>query len=257
MLKTSWMPFLYRTVPGREDGPDILGRFSIYYLAVLAIPALTVVLLAREFILLIGDPRYNGVYPLVPWFILIYFIQAMTAAITTLASRPNRMRREQFAGGEVTVSAFDGTTLWTSRGGGPAREAPGPQAAYARQDAEFDSVFVDFREKGHAISLVGRDRRDGADVFHLKVTKKGGPPQDYYLDAATGLERAVSVTLQGPAGPVTIATEFGDYRKQDGRMLPFSIRQRVNGTVTASTIIETVEFNVPVDAAAFTMPRGK
>lgn len=183
--------------------------------------------------------------------------QAMTAAITTLASRPNRMRREQFAGGEVTVSAFDGTTLWTSRGSGPAREAPGPQAAYARQDAEFDSVFVDFREKGHAISLVGRDRRDGADVFHLKVTKKGGPPQDYYLDAATGLERAVSVTLQGPAGPVTIATEFGDYRKQDGRMLPFSIRQRVNGAVTASTVIETVEFNVPVEASAFTMPRGK
>lgn len=183
--------------------------------------------------------------------------EGRTAAVTMIAKRPNMMRREQAAGGETIVSAFDGKSLWMARGSMPPVEAPGPQAAYASQDAEFDSVFVDYKEKGHAISLVGREQRDGVDVFHLKVTKKGGPPQDYYLDAATGLERVVVVRIPAGGAATTILTELGDYREVDGRMVPFSIRQRVTGAVMASTTLDRVEFNVPVDDAIFKMPRAK
>jgi outer membrane lipoprotein-sorting protein len=183
--------------------------------------------------------------------------EAKSATITMLAKRPNMMRREQVVGGENMVNAFDGSVLWVSRGTMPPEEIPGPQAAYARQDAEFDSVFVDYKQKGHSIQLVGREKRDGKDVFHLKVTKKGGPPQDYYLDAATGLEQAVSVTVAPRGENTTITTELGDYREVDGRMVPFSIRQLVNGTVNASTTIDKVEFNVPADDALFRMPSPK
>ena len=70
-------------------------------------------------------------------------VAAKSATTTMLAKRPNKMRREQTIDGESFVSAFDGTTLWVQRDAQPPEEAPGPQAAYARQDAEFDSVFVD------------------------------------------------------------------------------------------------------------------
>lgn len=183
--------------------------------------------------------------------------QAKTAEITMLAKRPNMMRREQTVDGESMVSAFDGTSLWMSRGTMPPQEAPGPQAAYTRQDAEFDSVFVDYKEKGTSIQLVGTEKRDGKDVFHLKVTKKGGPPQDYYLDAATGLEKAVSVTVSPGGRPTVITTELADYREMDGRMIPFTIRQLVNGMVNASTTIDKVEFNVPADDSLFMMPSAK
>lgn len=180
-----------------------------------------------------------------------------SAAITMVAKRPNLMRREQVLKGENVVSAFDGTTLWMARGSMPPQEAPGPQAAYARQDAEFDSVFVDYKKKGTAIALIGKEKLEGTEVFHLKVTKKGGPPQDYYLDASTGLERVVSVTVNPGGTPTTIATELGDYREVDGRKVPFSIRQRVNGAVSASTTIDKVEFNVPMEDSFFSMPAPK
>jgi outer membrane lipoprotein-sorting protein len=177
--------------------------------------------------------------------------------VTMLAKRPNLMRREQTLNGETMVSAFDGTTLWMARGTMPPQPAPGPRAAYSMQDAEFDSVFVDYKEKGHSVELVGREQRGGADVFHLKVTKKGGPPQDYYLDASTGLEKTVSFSVSPGGRPTNVVTELGDYRDVDGRMIPFSIRQLVNGAVTASTTIDKVEFNVPLDDSLFKMPSEK
>ena len=39
----------------------------------------------------------------------------------------------------------------------PPQALPGPQAAYASQDAEFDSVFVDYKQKGHSVELVGKE----------------------------------------------------------------------------------------------------
>jgi outer membrane lipoprotein-sorting protein len=183
--------------------------------------------------------------------------QAKTATISSLAKRPNMMRREQTIDGEKMISAFDGSSLWMSRGTMPPEEAPGPQAAYQKQDAEFDSVFVDYKQKGTAIHLVGTEKRDGMDVFHLKVTKRGGPPQDFYLDAATGLEKVIAVTIAPGGKPTTITTELTDYREVDGRMVPFTIRQLVNGTVNASTTIDKIEFNVPLDDSLFKMPSEK
>jgi outer membrane lipoprotein-sorting protein len=177
------------------------------------------------------------------------------ATMTTLAKRPNLMRREATVGGQLMVNAFDGKSLWRSMGTMPPQEAPDSQAAYAMQDAEFDTVFVDYKAKGHKIELVGKETLAGKPVYHLKVTKKGGPPQDYYLDAETGLETQISTATMDPRGAsVRNVAEFSDYRDVDGRMVPFAIRQRVNGNVVASTMLSKIEFNVPIEDSIFKMP---
>ncbi len=181
----------------------------------------------------------------------------VSATTTMLAKRPNLMRREQTANGRTIVSAFDGKSLWMAMGTMPPRAMSGSLDAYAQQGDEFDSVFVDYKEKGHSIVLVGKEKRDGRDVYHLRVKKKGGPPQHYYLDAETALEKEISFTVDQGGTPTTISTELGDYREVDGRQVPFSIRQVVNGTVGATTRIDKVEFNVPADDSLFRMPASK
>ena len=81
MMKTSWMPFLYRVVAERSDAPSILSRFTVYYLTVLTVPALAVALLAEDLIDILGDPRYAGAYAYVPAFVVLYYIQAIAAAM--------------------------------------------------------------------------------------------------------------------------------------------------------------------------------
>jgi outer membrane lipoprotein-sorting protein len=181
--------------------------------------------------------------------------QSVKGTMTTVAKRPNLMRRDATFGGQRTVNAFDGTSLWMAMGTMAPQALPGTQAAYASQDAEFDSVFVDYKEKGHKIELVGQETLDGKPAYHVKVTKKGGPPQDFYLDAETGLERKIRVSSQTPDGAsVSNVTEFLDYRSVDGRLVPFTTRQLQNGNLVATVTLDKVEFNVPVDDSFFKMP---
>ena len=81
MLKASWLPFLYRLVAERRDAPDIVARFGVYYIALLAPPALGVALLSRELLLAFGDARFIEVYAFIPVFVLVYYIQAAGAAM--------------------------------------------------------------------------------------------------------------------------------------------------------------------------------
>ena len=181
--------------------------------------------------------------------------QNVKGTMVTTAKRPNLMRRDATLGARKSVNGFDGTTLWIAIDDRPPQSLPGTEGAYAAQDAEFDSVFVDYKEKGQRIELAGKDTIDGKPVYRLRVTKKSGPPQDFYLDAETGLERRVSVSLRAPDGtPVTNVTEFLDYRNVDGRMVPFTTRQTQNGDVIATVTLDKVEFNVPIDDAFFKMP---
>jgi len=182
----------------------------------------------------------------------------MKATMSILARRPNLMRRETTVEGQQAVMAFDGKTFWMARGDQPPQQLPGAQAAYAMQDAEFDSVFVDYKEKGHKIALVGKESLDGQPVYHVKVTKKTGPAQDFYLDAETGLERKISVRVDAPDQPaVTFVTEMSDYRDVDGRQIPFKTVQSQNGVAVTTVTLEKVEFNVPADDSLFRMPPAK
>jgi O-antigen/teichoic acid export membrane protein len=81
ILKTSWVPFLYRVDAETNEGPAVLGRFSVYYLAFMAVPALAIAILAREYIEWFGGPRYAGIYPLVPWFVLTYYVSSVATAM--------------------------------------------------------------------------------------------------------------------------------------------------------------------------------
>jgi outer membrane lipoprotein-sorting protein len=184
--------------------------------------------------------------------------KVMKADMTITAKRPNLMRRETTINGQQVVMAFDGKTFWMVRGNTPPQALPGPQTAYAMQDAEFDSLFVDYKEKGYKIELSGRETLDGGPVYHLKVTKKNGPLQDFYLDAETGLEKKIIASVSAPdQQPATYVTEMSDYRAVDGRQVPFKTQQTANNVTVSTVTLEKVEFNVPADDSLFRMPPAK
>jgi outer membrane lipoprotein-sorting protein len=174
--------------------------------------------------------------------------------LTIWSKRPNLMRQEIDLQGTKRVQAFDGTTAWMM-GGDVARAVTGPEAQTAREQAEFDSPFIDYRSKGNTVELADPETIDGTKTAHVKLTRKTGQVEDHYFDADTGLERRTSITIERNGQKATVVSDLLDYRDVDGVKVPFSVKQSVNGTPLTQLTVNKVEFNVPMDAALFRMPK--
>jgi outer membrane lipoprotein-sorting protein len=191
------------------------------------------------------------------------------------AKRPNLMRKEMEAtppppspnrasippalGPIKVVIASDGNTVWMINpmmAEGP-QQITGPQAETAKVQADFDSVLIDYKAKGHRVELVGTEPIEGKPAYHLRIITKAGLTQHYYLDVATGLEVRTSSTVEQNGSKTELVTELSNYQTIDGFAVPFSLRQSVNGTPVAEMKIAKWEMNVPMDDELFKMPARK
>lgn len=183
-------------------------------------------------------------------------VQGMDVPITSSVKRPYMMHNQMDMGGQKMVQAFDGSTMWVAVGDTPPQALPtGPQIEALKQNSTFDPLFLDYKAKGHTIELVGKETDGGKAVNHLRVTTKEGMKFDYYLDAETGLETRFTTTAEAQGQKAELETRFGDYRTIEGRTLPFTLTQFMNGNQIVQMKYEKIEFNVPLDDAMFKMPK--
>ncbi len=179
-------------------------------------------------------------------------------AITSWAKRPNMMRRETTRQGQTAVVAVDGKTVWALnplRGPQP-QEITGPQAEAVLQDAnDFDSLLLDYKQKGYTLELVGSENSGGIAIYHLKITRGSGRPQDLYLNADTMLESRMTMEVEQGGRKGLASIEFSNYKPVEGIMVPFTIRQSYDGQLLGEVVYDTIQFNVPVDDSLFRMPK--
>jgi outer membrane lipoprotein-sorting protein len=186
--------------------------------------------------------------------------QGQEMPLTMYAKRPNLNRQEISLPDGRIVQAFDGTTAWVINpllGTDTPQAVPGGVADMMKNSADFDGALINYKTKGHTIELVGKEKLADKDVYHLKVTMKGGQVQHYFLDAESGLELKTSAEVATGMGGAkqTFDTEMSNYKAEGGIMLPHTVKQFVNGKPTVEMTVTAVEFNAPVDDAMFRMPK--
>jgi outer membrane lipoprotein-sorting protein len=186
--------------------------------------------------------------------------QGQEMPLTMYAKRPNMNRQEISLPDGRIVQAFDGTTAWVINpllGTDTPQPVPGGVADMMKNSADFDGALINYKTKGHTIELVGKEKLADKDVYHLKVTMKGGQVQHYFLDAESGLELKTSaeVDLGMGGNKQTLDTEMSNYKPEGGIMLPHTVKQFVNGKPTVEMTVTAVEFNAAVDDAMFRMPK--
>ena len=186
--------------------------------------------------------------------------QGMETRMTMWASRPNLFRREMRGDGATIIISFDGKTLWAINpmtGSSTPQVVTGPFADMTREQADFDGPFVDYKQRGFTIELVGKETLNDKPVHHLKITSKTGQILQYYLDADSGLEVKTTQTTDQGGQKMELSSEMSNYQKVNGFAIPFSVQQSMNGTVAAQITLEKIEFNVPMEPSMFTMPAEK
>jgi len=183
-------------------------------------------------------------------------MQGAEVGIVSLTKRPNYMRNEMTMAGQKMVQGFDGQTVWLSAAGMPAQALPaGPMTQGVKQQSQIDSPLLDYKAKGTTIELGKPETEEGRTLHHLIVTPKDAPTMHYYIDAETSLERKMTVEVEDGDQKMKMEMRFSDFQTLEGRTVPMTVTQFVNGNQVGQFKYDKVEFNVPMEDSLFTMPK--
>jgi outer membrane lipoprotein-sorting protein len=176
--------------------------------------------------------------------------------------RPKNVRVEFTLQGMTGVQAYDGASAWQIM---PfqGNKNPEPMSADERKDIEEEADFVEgplvnYKEKGHKVELLGKDKVEGSDAYKLKVTLKNGDTQYAYLDADTFLEVKSEGKRMVRGTEVETESFSGDYKEVEGLMIPHSLESGQKGSTQRQRItFDKIEINPAVEDARFKMPEVK
>jgi hypothetical protein len=186
-------------------------------------------------------------------------VDGVLTQFTEMYKRPMKVRSEISYQGAILTRAYDGQTAWQiiprfGESNPELMEDPGLE--HMQQEADFDGPLVDYKQKGHIVELIGKEKMEGRDTYHLKVTLKNGDVRDFYLDASSFLpiKAIIKTTLQGQMREYE--RKYVGYKKIDNMTFAFSFEQREIGGQgpIQKTTFKKIELNIPLDDSLFKMP---
>lgn len=170
-------------------------------------------------------------------------------------------------GTDFYQGVFDGETLWGTNFQSMKAEKSDKEATdnFKLDSNDFPDSFLNYKEKGYTVELLGTETIDGAETYKVKLTKEprtvdGKEVEDvtyYFFDTEAFVPIAQETTIkQGPnAGQVGLAT-MSDYQEVDGLYFPFSLTQGMKGGQSQPLSFDSIELNPEVDESIFNFPAG-
>lgn len=182
--------------------------------------------------------------------------------VTMLQKAPNKMKMLlTFQGQEFIMNAFDGTTGWYKN---PMQGGNNPTKMDAEQTKElsleeFEDEFIDYKKKGHEVTLEGKEEVDGVVCYKIKLVKnklndKEDITEIHYFDAENNVPIMMkSYARSGPSKGTEMVTYLSDYQEVDGLLIAFFIEQKVAGNSVGKITLKKVSLNL-VDDSTFAFP---
>lgn len=178
---------------------------------------------------------------------------------------PNKIKVVVDIQGKTMVpQAFDGETAWGLNpfaGGTTAQKIPAEMAWTIEEEAQFEPAYINYKEKGHEITLEGEETVDGAETYKVKIVKnKNNDKQEiteyHFFDKENFVPIMVrSSVLVGPAKGTESETYMSDYQETEyGVYMPYYIETRSNGQVAQKIVVSEIKINEDIDDSVFAFP---
>ncbi|WP_428654500.1 LolA family protein [Runella sp.] len=164
------------------------------------------------------------------------------------------LRTESSIMGNSMVQVVDGSTGWMIRPammGGTGDPEDMPAEMVKQQVGQLDPFgpLFNYKEKGNKVELVGKEKVEKADAFHLKITTKDGQTMDEFIDANTYMLTKLKTNMQGQEGEIA----FSDYKDVEGIKIANTMDMS-SQMGTMSFITNKVTVNGKVDESIFKKP---
>jgi outer membrane lipoprotein-sorting protein len=171
-----------------------------------------------------------------------------------IIKRPNKMKMIIEVQGSQVIQAYDGKTAWAINpmsGSSEPVDVTGPQADALIENADMDGQLWNWKEKGHQLELEGTEEVDDMDMYVLKLTKKNGNIDYYYLDPDSYLIPKTKSKIMAQGSEMEVEILMSNFQDMNGYLMPFSTEQSMNGQVMATIMIEEVKVDKEFDDAIF------
>ena len=186
-------------------------------------------------------------------------MMGMDNSFQMINKRPDKVQISIDFQGAKFLQVYDGETAWTINpmmGPDPV-VVTGAEANSAIEASDMDGQLWKYKEKGHQLELEGIEDLEGKEVYVLKLTKKSGTIDHYYLGKDDYLLKKVVSRVMANGMEMEVEVLLSDYRDVEGYMMPFNTLQKVGGQTNMNLTFDEVKVNLEVDDSIFSMPGSK
>jgi hypothetical protein len=181
-------------------------------------------------------------------------MQGMELTTTSYKQKPHLTYSETEVQGTKVLVRVNGQTGWMVNpltGSSDTVEMP-PNLIEIYTKAEqinpflnWYDPFVNWKENGSKMELLGKEDMDGIQVYNVKLTPKDSVSVNYFIDATKFVVLKMKTTAKAQGQVFDVETHYSDFRLVDGIMNSFKIESLVNGQVSQQIIFDKCEINIP------------
>jgi len=174
-----------------------------------------------------------------------------------ISKRPNLIQvTVEFQGAKI-IQAYDGETAWMINpmmGSADPIDVTGPEADGLIESGDMDGQLWNYKEKGHQLELEGTEEVDGSEAYVLKLTKKNGNIDYYYMESESYLILKIKSKTMVNGSETEAEGLLSNYQEVDGYVMAFTIEQKYGGQTAMTIMMDEVKTNVEVDDSIFSKP---
>jgi hypothetical protein len=128
-----------------------------------------------------------------------------------------------------------------------------PQEQYAavKDQIYVGGVLLNYKSMGSTVQFNGMDTVDGKPAYKIESTSADSLKTTFYIDSAT---HYLTQLIREYNGQVTTA-KYSDFKKTDfGNIMPYAEELTLPQGMQATSTVNKIEVNIPVDETMFNMP---
>ncbi|MFN8354823.1 MAG: hypothetical protein U0Y10_10285 [Spirosomataceae bacterium] len=152
--------------------------------------------------------------------------------LTTTVVKDKAYKWEMNAGMFQMTRCINGDEGWSTnpRNGGAAEAMTPDQVKNQKDQTEIPSSLFDYKAKGHTAELEGKETVDGKELYKIKLTKKSGGVDYYYVDANTYLIAKRTMVQSMMGREIQSEAIYSDYKDVEGLKIAYKTEtKRIGG----------------------------
>jgi hypothetical protein len=202
-----------------------------------------------------GKAAYAALTTRVVYGTMIIGGVGVRAPLVEYAARPNKAYTTITSDAIGMIeSGTDGVVAWENSAMTGPKIKEGVEKASALREAAFDGL-VNWRELYSKVECLGTDSIQGKPCYKVVLIPAEGSPDTSFFSKDSGLLVLTRMSVESEMGKVRVDAYAEDYRKVDGILLPFKMRQVVMGGLQEMTVVvDSIRHNVVLKEDRFALP---